>query len=267
MLTYCLDYQQLHKYSYIRQLCCLLLTSGIILASPSIMADLTPDASILYMQQEPAPKAITPSRKDILADIEILEHDGVFHINFTTTIHASARHVRHVLTDFIHIYRLNPSIIESDVLKRHDDDSVSVKTRIIGCAAYFCEELDRVERVRVLPSGDLLAEIVPEMSHFKSGHTLWRITPTGHEQCQVSYSAKLEPNIFIPPIVGEIMLKKSIREEMQTSFTNLEKISNVVAEMEWQENYQPEHTEFASTEFAVYDPCVNYVVNAFNAAY
>ena len=149
-------------------------------------------------------------------------------------IAAPANYVRYVLTDYKHIYRLNPSIIESDVLEQHDDGSVSLRTKAVGCAAYFCEELDRVEKVRLLPSGDLQAEIIPELSQFKSGKTLWRIKPMG-DYCEVTYLSDMEPDIYIPPVVGKFLIKKYIREEMQISFTNLEKISKILAEREWQE--------------------------------
>ena len=172
-----------------------------------------------------------------LPDIEIIEQSGAYQIKVVALIKAPASYVREVLTDYTHIYRLNPSIIESEVLKRHDDGAVSVRTKVIGCAAYFCEELDRVEKVRELPSGDLHAEIIPELSQFKSGQTLWSITSQG-DHCEVSYHSEMEPDIFIPPVVGKFLIKKSIREEMQTSFANLEKISSVLAAKDWRENFQ-----------------------------
>ncbi len=168
-------------------------------------------------------------------EIEITEQSGVYKIKVAVVIDAHASHVRRVLTDYMHIHRLNPSIIESEVLKQHDDDSVSVRTRVIGCAAYFCEELERVERVRVLPSGDLHAEIIPELSQFKSGQTLWRINTLG-EQCEVTYLSNMEPDIFIPPVVGKFLVKKSIREEVTISFANLEKIAQILAARYLHEN-------------------------------
>lgn len=170
-------------------------------------------------------------------DIEIIEQSGKYQIKVVAVINAPASYVRQVLTDYTHIYRLNPSIIESEVLEWHDDGAVSVRTRVIGCAAYFCEELDRVEKVRRLPSGDLHAEIIPELSQFKSGQTLWSIKNHG-AQSEVSYHADMVPDIFIPPVVGRFLIKKSIREEMQISFANLEKISNVLAERDGQSGYQ-----------------------------
>jgi len=48
----------------------------------------------------------------------------------------------------------------------------------------------------------------------------------------------MEPDIFIPPVVGKFLIKKSIREGMHTSFANLENISSVLAEREWLNNDQ-----------------------------
>jgi len=198
-----------------------------------------------------------------LPEVEVSEQSGVYQIKVMAVIDAPAKSVRHVLTDFVHIYRLNPSIIESEVLKRHGDGSISVRTKVIGCAAYFCEELERVERVHLLPSGNLFAEIIPEQSGFKSGQTLWRIKAVG-ELCEVTYLSDMEPDVYVPPLVGKFLLKKSIRNEMQISFENLEKISTIMAEREWQENYQPANTEFALYDQSeAYDPCITRANNSF----
>ena len=186
-------------------------------------------------------------------EIKINEQSGVYQIKVTAVIAAPASYVRYVLTDYRHIYRLNPSIIESEVLEQFDDGSVSVRTRVVGCAAYFCEEIDRVEKVRMLPSGDLYAEIIPELSQFKSGKTYWSIKPLG-DYCEVSYLSDMEPDIFIPPVVGKFLIKKSIRQEMLTSFANLEKISSVIAAREWLNNDQPANVQ-TITEVTPDSPC------------
>ena len=232
---------------------------GTFFASPALQAEKSPDISRYTLQREKTPEFVSLTlQTGKPPEVEITEQSGTYQIKVVAVIDASASHVRHVLTDYVHIYRLNPSIIESEVLKRHDDGSVSVRTRVIGCAAWFCEELDRVEKVRQLPSGDLHAEIVPELSQFKSGQTFWRIKTLG-DHCEVTYLSDMEPDVFIPPIVGKFLLKKAIRKEMQISFANLEKISSVLAEREWQENYQP------SITVASYAPCDNTASNPVGA--
>ena len=180
---------------------------------------------------------LTTLKSGSLPEIEIIEQGGVYQIKAVAKIKAPAHYVRYVLTDYKHIYRLNPSIIESELLKCDDDGSVSVRIKVIGCAAYFCEELTRVEKVKLLPSGDIYTVIDPGQSQFKSGQTHWRIKTQG-DYSQVTYISDMEPDIFIPPVVDKFLIMKSIRQEMQSSFENLEKISSILAEREWQENYQ-----------------------------
>lgn len=249
------------KYTLATNFLYLAIISGTFFSSSTIQAGVPAEIAPYTLQREKSiESALLSLQAGQAPKIEIMEQSGVYQIKIVAVIDAPASHVRNVLTDFRHIYRLNPSIIESDVLKQHDDDSVNVRTKVIGCAAYFCKELERVEKVSMLPSGDLYAEIIPELSQFKSGQTHWRIKEVGNH-CEITYESDMEPDIFIPPVVGKFLIKKSIREEMQTSFANLEKIANIQAEREWQENYQPEPTVFASSA-----PCNNRDDNLINAA-
>ena len=173
-----------------------------------------------------------------LPDISVLEKSGTYSISIDVMVDAPAEHVRYVLTDYSHLYRLNPSILESTILEQHEDGAVSVKTRVRGCASYFCENLSRVEKVQVLPSGEIVAEIIPEHGQFKSGRTNWSITGMG-ERCEVSYQAELKPDIFIPPVVSKFLVKKAIKQEAQTGFTNLERIAAKLCSGQYAESEKP----------------------------
>ncbi len=223
---------------HVTGLLCPVIIFGTLCTSPVLRAETPPEIARYTLQREKTSEFLSSAlQSGKRPEIEINEQSGVYQIKVVALIAAPANYVRYVLTDYKHIYRLNPSIIESEVLEQNDDGSVSVRTKVIGCAAYFCEELDRVEKVRMLPSGDLHAEIIPELSQFKSGQTHWQIKPMG-DYCEVTYLSDMEPDIYIPPVVGRFLIKKSIREEMQTSFTNLENISSVIAEREWLNNDQ-----------------------------
>jgi len=233
---------------------------GPFLVSPALQAespDGIPDKIAVYTSEQAPPAQ--QERKS--PEIEIMEQSGAYQIKVVAVIDAPASHVLYVLTDYQHIYRLNPSIIENEVVQRHDDGSVNVRTRVVGCAAYFCDELDRVERVRILPSGDLYAEIIPELSEFKSGKTLWQIKSLG-EHSEITYNSDLEPDVFIPPLLGKFLVKKSIREEMLVSFANLEKIASIMAEAEWREDYQPVQAGSGS-----YGPCSYTANNLYDSGY
>lgn len=171
-------------------------------------------------------------------DITVVEKSGTYKIDIDVIVNAPADYVRYVLTDYSRIYRLNPSILESTVIAQDEDGYVKVKTRIKGCASYFCEELERVEKVQVLPTGQIVAEIIPEHGEFKSGKTSWSITDMG-ERSEVIYRAELKPDIYIPPVVSKFLVKKAIKQEAQTSFTNLERIAGNLCSGQYGETAKP----------------------------
>jgi hypothetical protein len=167
-----------------------------------------------------------------IVEFEVTEDEGVFYINASVVLDAPAEYIHNVLTDYVHIYRLNPSIIESEVLASPGDNVARIRTKVIACVISYCEEIERVEDVRILASGDIQAKIVPQFSQFKSGATLWQIRSMG-EGSRLSYHAEMEPDFFIPPIIGNVIVKAKLRYEIMTSFRRLEKIASIQLERDW----------------------------------
>ena len=188
-----------------------------------------PDISdyTLHRERSFEPDTGVPPTIDVL-DMEVIERGGRYQMKLVAVIRAPAPYVRHVLADFQHLYRLNPSIVESEVLGCDQHGFVMVRTQALGCAANFCEVLERVECVYLLRSGDIVADIIPELSQFRSGKSYWWIKPIG-EHTIVGYRSYMEPEIVVPPVVGKFLVKKSIKQQMLITFTNLEKIARAHA--------------------------------------
>lgn len=162
-------------------------------------------------------------------DAEVIEENGVFHIKVSAIIEAPAEYIRDVLADSVHIYRLSPSIIESEVLPSSSSGEKRVRTRLLCCTPVFCREVERVDIVRMLESGDFEAEIIPSLSEFKSGKATWKITPRS-DHTYLVYEATLEPDFFIPPIVGTQLAIQNLRDEFTTTFLRIERIASINAE-------------------------------------
>jgi len=162
-------------------------------------------------------------------ETEVTEDNGIFHIKVSAVIAAPAEYIRYVLADYAHIYRLSPSIIESEVLPPGPAGEKQVRTRLLSCTSVFCREVERVDIVRMLNTGDLEAEIVPALSEFKSGRATWKITPMG-DHSHLMYEADLEPDFFIPPVVGTQMVIKILHDEFTTTFIRVEKIASMNVE-------------------------------------
>ena len=162
------------------------------------------------------------------SDAEVTEVDGIYYIKFAAVIEAHPDYIRYVLADSEHIYRLSPSIIESEVLSPEGAEDKRVRTMLLNCTPVFCLEIERVDSVRMLASGDFEAEIVPSLSEFRSGRATWKIVPMDGYSYMV-YEAHLEPDFFIPPVVGKQMVIQTLKDEFATTFVNIEKIARVNA--------------------------------------
>ena len=169
-------------------------------------------------------------------EAEVTEEDGVFRIKVSAIIEAPPDYIRYILADSAHIYRLSPSIIESEVLPSSPAGEKQVRTKLLCCTSLFCREVERVDIVRMLKSGDFEAEIIPTLSEFKSGKASWKITPMD-DASHVVYEAYLEPDFFIPPVVGTHLVKQHLLEEFTTTFIRIERIASFNAQRDKSAEY------------------------------
>jgi hypothetical protein len=183
---------------------------------------------------------------------EVTEDNGIFQLQFTTIIDAPAEYVKQVLTDFSHIYRLNPSIIESEVLPSKQSDETKIRTKVLACAPVFCREVERVEIVRTLASGDLQADIIPELSEFRSGQAIWKITDMD-DKSKLVYEATLEPDFYVPPVVGIPVISSSLKKELINTFERLERIASINEVRDWTEDFTVASVNISTQKL----PCEN----------
>lgn len=167
-------------------------------------------------------------------NISVVEKNGIYNIEASAELGVDAEYVREVLTDYAHLYRLNQSVIESEILKSPVDGNTRVRSRLLCCASFFCTEVERVDEISELESGQLMAVIIPEKSDFHSGEALWTIKSTGDRTVLV-YSAAIEPGFFIPPVIGTGIVIQNMRKEFEMAFERIEKIARIHEERDWNE--------------------------------
>lgn len=162
------------------------------------------------------------SAADQLESISITEIQGEFETRIVAIVDAPVEYVFAVITDYKHIYRINPSIVESELLTFNNDGIIRVRNRIEQCIFIFCFEVEMVEDVVEIGDGLLLATIVPELSSFESGSAMWHLRPFGDGRTRIQYRANFKPDFFVPPIIGSLMIKSKLREEITASFSRIE---------------------------------------------
>lgn len=172
-----------------------------------------------------------------ISELRVYENSGVYLIRMVAEIDAPAEYVHKVLTDYAHIYQLDPSITESQIMPSPGNGAVRVRTRMLDCIFIFCVELDRVEDVYESPTYDLHTVIVPTLSNFSSGKSDWRIEGK-KERCQVIYEAQMEPEFAIIPIIGPSFVKRKLRKKLIASLSKVECIAKIQKELDWNPHLQ-----------------------------
>jgi len=169
-------------------------------------------------------------------EVQVTNDGGVYHIKIIAEVDASAEYVYRVLTDYNHIYRLNPSITESEILPSPGYGVVRVRTRVEDCTSIVCVDLNRVEDVNELPPNVLQMVIVPSLSNIRSGNAKWKIEDM-EDYTEIVYQARLEPDFNIFPIVGSAILKRKLSQEIMTSMAMIECIAKIQEELDWDLNH------------------------------
>ena len=164
-----------------------------------------------------------------LESISITEIQGEYATRIVALVDAPVEYVLAVITDYKHIYRINPSIVESELLPAGDDGVTRVRNRIEHCLYVFCFEIEIVEDVEFIGDGNLLATIVPELSSFESGNAMWHLRPFEDQRTRIQYRANFRPDFFSPPVIGSLIIKSKLREEFTASFTRIECNARIMA--------------------------------------
>ena len=149
--------------------------------------------------------------------INISQDDGVYQIEVNTRLNVGAHYVRDV--------RLNPSIIESERLAPQKSDETIVRTRVLFCIPVLCREIDKVDSVKTLPSGEIQFTTLPELSDFTSSVATWKLTTLDDKQTHLRLRASLTPDFFVPSSIGVDV----VREHLITTFKRIEIIAKVNA--------------------------------------
>lgn len=164
-----------------------------------------------------------------IRQIDVHHEDERYFLSLEAYLDAPPTAVFAVITDYENIARLHRRVRESRVLRRVDDHTVEVYTLLKGCvAAIFCKSLERVERIDETPPSELVATVVAEKSDFASGSVRWRLEADG-EGTRLRYESQMDPDFWVPPVLGDRMLESSISRTTREMIRRVEERARTLA--------------------------------------
>jgi len=131
---------------------------------------------------------------------------------------------RELLTDYAHLGRINPDIRVSEILLTRGPGDYRVRTVSEVCVWFYCKRIHQVQDVSEAADGSVTATVIPEQSDFRYGYVrlhLWQV-PGG---TRVLIRGELEPDFWIPPVIGPWLVKRKLLSEALDTLQNLERVA------------------------------------------
>ena len=162
----------------------------------------------------------TPGRALDRVTLDTTVAGGVYRVTFDAVIDAPVDRVASVLVDFVGYAALDSRIRSSEVVGHTADGAPLLRTWIRACAAFFCRDIRRVERV-VVGDGVLVATALPGQSDVRSSvaRTEWQAEG---DRTRVRYEAEFTPDFWVPAIVARRYAARMLRESVLEVFQNVE---------------------------------------------
>jgi len=145
-----------------------------------------------------------------------------FDIKFVFESKHTARKNFDLLTDYLKIHRFNPSVYKTEIISREGKERTVLKTTFRNCIHFFCREMIMYESIlSYCVKKDTLhcvlnAEVLPNNeSPVYSGKTVWIIKENNNNKSKISYRSEFIADIFLPPVFGESIFKKTINRNLK----------------------------------------------------
>ena len=153
-------------------------------------------------------------------DIGVTKKGRTYKVEITFDVAAPGDRVMAVLTDYRYPDRLNPEVSKREVISRQQGIT-RVRTEFRSCVFLFCKDVVLTQDVTVV-AGTIQAVIVPAESNFRSGNLVWLVSSNDNGGSHIGFEAVMEPDFFVPPLIGGFFVRKRLRQEILATAENLE---------------------------------------------
>ncbi len=160
-----------------------------------------------------------------------VSHQGdLYQVKAEVHLAAPPAEVYQVLTDYEHLTRISASVVKSSVTQRLDGGAlVYTDTRI--CALLICRHLRELQKLTETPPQDLASVVVPQAGdNVKAGSGMLHVEAEG-DGTRLSWQLSVEPDFWIPPLIGPALVSRSLRAEAMRSAQGIERLARERAKL------------------------------------
>ena len=159
-------------------------------------------------------------------ELDVTRKRARYFLEAEAQLSATPESIYAVLTDFDdNAYaRISRAYKESRYLEPSADGTPMVYTRMEGCALWHCMTLERTERLETEAPHRIKSTTLPEGSNFKYSTSEWLLERHG-ENTKMTYKLEMEPDFFVPPVVGPWYLKRTLSQGGLRAVVRIERLA------------------------------------------
>ena len=156
-----------------------------------------------------------------LVDVTVELSDGRYTVRSVVLVAAPVEAVYTVLADYDQFERVSSIFKDSHYIERDDIGNGTVFTQMRDCIVFFCKTIKRTESIEVTPPSSIRTRVIPEKSDIKFGESSWSLVQEG-EVTRVDFEMKMEPNFWVPPVIGPFFIRRFLSEGSADAADRLE---------------------------------------------
>lgn len=164
-------------------------------------------------------------------DVNVSHEDGRYSIFMRVDLATSADKAMEVFTHYPNLLQINPAIKRVEVLSETDDSS-RIRTVIEICVLWLCKDVEQVQDMH-RDGLRLTANVVPAQSDLRYGEAKWAVwncvkkrSPSGTERTCLTLHAELEPDFWVPPLIGPFLMRRMLAEEAIITSRGIERLAS-----------------------------------------
>lgn len=145
-----------------------------------------------------------------LREVSVEYKDGRYHMRSEAWFAASQEDMYRVLSDYDLFEQFSSAFVEAYNVAPDDTGWPRFYARMEGCVLFFCKSFIRRGHLVLTPHSQIVAVAEPEISDFKYCRERWHLQKEGDGTLLI-YDFEMEPDFWVPPVIGPIVIKRSLR--------------------------------------------------------
>jgi hypothetical protein len=164
-----------------------------------------------------------------IESIDVNHNGRLYSLHAETLLDATPEAIAAVLLDYDRFGRISSVYKEYGYLDPMPDGTPVVFTRMEGCLLFYCKSMTRVERLVAASPGHIRTVTLPDRSDFKSSTSEWVLVREA-AGTRMIYTLEMEPDFFVPPLIGPPLLKRTLRRGGGAAIDRIERLAQDVQE-------------------------------------